>query len=368
MPSPDRDQAKAHLDRLWSDVKHEQVALRMDADTQAGIAALIASERVTFTYSVATQLLGKLTDHRLDALCLQRGDGGATQWDPRSFATAVIVPWVRANQNVLGKSGDPYVSNPLRQPRILREPPNVLPNTLPLWRHLHDVLSRVETRNDPAYTEQVFRAVLLAVYEELKERRFEYPVLRRVSSAQARYLVRGILKSSQAGEHALGIAAALFTVAGRRFALWNEVRREHSTTADRASRMVGDIECRQEGTLVYAVEVKERQITVADVRSFEEKISGSELAEALIAAPAPAPQAADEINERLRLMWAQGINLHRHTIEGLVDILMSLVGEDGRRDFVVEIGRQLEAHALPSGRLAWLDLLVSVLDGDQTAA
>ena len=66
MPSPDRDQAKAHLDRLWSDVKHEQVALRMDADTQAGIAALIASERVTFTYSVATQLLGELTDHRLD--------------------------------------------------------------------------------------------------------------------------------------------------------------------------------------------------------------------------------------------------------------------------------------------------------------
>ena len=366
MPTPDRERAKARLDRHWDDIVHGGAAPRIPEDTAAQIDALLSSERVTFTYSLPTQLLGKLTDHRLDALCLQRGEGNDSQWDPRSFAASVVVPWVRANENVLGKSPDPYVSNPLRQPRILPDPPNVRSNTLHLWEHLHGVLSAVEVRNDPAYTEEVFRAVLFAIHEMLQQRRFDYPLLRRVSGAQALYLVRGILASSQAGEHALSVVAALFTIAGRRFALWDEVHREHSTTADHATGMVGDIECRREGALVYAVEVKERQITVADVRSLEEKLRRSDLTEALIAAPAPSPQATDDVNDRLHLLWTQGVNLYLHSVEDLSAVLMSLIGEDGRRDFVVEVGQQLDAHALPSGRLAWRNLLADVLDGNET--
>lgn len=367
MPTPDREDARAILDRHWDNVIHGRVTSQVDGGTAAQIEALLSSERVAFTYSLPTQLLGKLTDHRLDALCLQRGEGNESQWDPRSFATSVVVPWVRANQSVLGNSADPYVSNPLRQPRILPKPPNVRSNTLPLWEHLHGVLSEVEKRNDPAYTEDVFLAVLLAIHDVLKRQQFDYPVLRRVSSAQALYLVRGILASSQAGEHALSIAAALFTIAGRRFSLWDSVHREDSTTADSATGMVGDIECRQAGTLVYAVEVKERQITIADVRSFEDKLTRGDLTEALVAAPALAPQDADEIRQRLHLMWTQGISLHRHSIEDLSAILTSLLGGSGRRDFIVEIGRQLDAYALPSGRLAWRDLLAEVLDGNETA-
>ena len=167
-------------------------------------------------------------------------------WDPRSFAKGVVVPWVRDNQAVLGTSPDPYVSNPLRQPRILPRPPNVLPNTLPLWESLHHVLSAVEERNDPAYTADVFRAVLAVINDKLRRKQFDYPILPRVSLEQTLLLVRGLLDASQAGEHAMSIAAALFVVAGRRFGLWDDVRREGATTTDRASGMVGDIECRKE--------------------------------------------------------------------------------------------------------------------------
>ena len=98
----------------------------------------------------------------------------------------------------------------------------------------------------------------------------------------------------------------------------------------------------------------------------EEKLGRSDLTEALIAAPAPAPLDTDEINERLRLMWTQGINLYHHSIEDLADVLLSLVGEDGRRDFIVEVGGQLDKHAPPSSRLSWRNLLERVLDGGQT--
>lgn len=295
---------------------------------------------------------------------MQRGDNSESQWDPRSFAAGVVVPWVRDNENVLGNSADPYVSNPLRQPRIQPRPANVKPNTLHLWASLHAVLNEVQTRNDPAYTEDVFRSVLRAIFERLKDQQFDYPALPRASSEQASYLVREILKSSQAGEHGMSVAAALFTVVvGHQFALWDDVRREESTTADHASGMVADLECRREDVLVYAVEVKERRITVADVRSFEDKLNPSSLTEALVVAPASKPQDA-EISRRLRLMWTRGISLHHHSIESLVDTLMSFVGEDGRRDFIVEVGRQLDAYARPSGRLAWRNLLMAVLDGN----
>ena len=149
MPVPDQERAECLLQRHWDDVVHERVAPDVDEATHGQIAALIASETVSFTYSLPTQLLGKLTDHQLDALCLQRGESEPSQWDPRSFAANVIVPWVRDNENVLGNSADPYVSNPLRQPSILANPPNVRSNTLPLWKSLHGVLSKVQRRARP---------------------------------------------------------------------------------------------------------------------------------------------------------------------------------------------------------------------------
>ena len=275
---------------------------------------LFASEGLPFNYCPVTQLLGKLTDHRLDALCLQRGDNPEPHWDPRSFASSVVVPWVRDNQNVLGTSADPYVSKPLRRPRILSNPPDVRPNTLPLWEALHHVLSAVEDRNEEAYTAKVFRAVLLAINEKLQGQQFDYPILRSISLEQTLFLVRGLLDASQAGEHAMSIAAALFVAAGRRFGLWDNVRREESTTADRASGMVGDIECRSGERLVFAAEVKERQITLADVRSFEEKLDRSDLTEALLTGPSVRQQDAEGITERLHLMWTRGVNLYQHSL------------------------------------------------------
>lgn len=365
MAVPDRDQARTLLAHHWSEVVHGQATTTVDADTRNRIEQLFASEAMSFTYCPLTQLLGKLTDHRLDALCLQRGDDSESHWDPRSLAKNVVVPWVRDNQDVLGTSSDPYISNPLRQPRILSNPPNVLPSSLPLWESLHHVLAAVEERNDPAYTVDVFRAVLAVINDKLQHQQFVYPTLPRVSLEQTLFLVRGLLEASQAGEHAMSIMAALFAVAGRRFGLWDDVRREASTIADHASGMVGDIECRRGERLVFAAEVKERQVTLGDVRSFEEKLGRSGLTEAMLVGPSVRRQDADEIAARLHLMWTRSINLYRHSLEDVVAVTMSLAGEQGRRDFVAEIGNDLDSYARTSGRLAWHGLLERVLRGDQ---
>lgn len=368
MATPDREKAKRLLAKYWDEVLQKDQANidpapETDEHIRSQVRDLMSSKTVSFLYCLPTQLLGKLTDPELDALCLQRGDSAPSQWDPRSFASNVVVPWVRDNENVLGTSPDPYVSNPLRQPRILPDPPNVRPNTLPYWRTLHTVLSSVEERNDPAYTLAVFREVLFAIHDELKSQQFEYPILPRISMEQMRYLVRELLAISREGEHAMSLTAALLRVIGRRFGLWDDVLRQTSTTSDRATGMVGDLECRNNGQIVYAVEVKEQKVTLADVRSFENKLIKDQVTEALVNAPATKPSEDESIENRIRLMWSRGINLYLLSIEELVSVTMSLAGEEGRLEFVAEVGKQIDNYARPASRLTWRDLLSDVLDG-----
>ena len=115
MATPDRERAKGILTQIWKEVADEDGEAdlqEVSTEVRTSITALLGSETVSFTYSLPTQLLGKVTNPELDALCLQRGENEESQWDPRSFATRVIVPWVGENENVLGTSQDPYVSNP----------------------------------------------------------------------------------------------------------------------------------------------------------------------------------------------------------------------------------------------------------------
>ena len=370
MATPDRERARGILNEEWKEIcnqEGEAGSQEVSAEICARITELLQSEAVSFTYSLPTQLLGKVTNPELDCLCLQAGENEESQWDPRGFAASVIVPWVGENENVLGTSQDPYVSNPLRQARVVPNPPNVRTNTLPCWQALYDILSDVEERNDPQYTLAVFREVLRRTHEILKGRQFSYPRLTRISLEQTLYLVRRLLESSREGEHGMSLAAALFKVIGRNFGLWDEVVRQASTTADRASGMTGDLECRNSGKLVYAVEVKERTLRHADVIAFDEKLSRSELTEALINAPGVHSSDTDEVRNRIRLMWGRGINLYNATIEQLAFVTLSLAGEDARLQFVTEVGNQLNEFGRPSGKAAWRDLLKSILDGTEPA-
>ncbi|MBW2060549.1 MAG: restriction endonuclease, SacI family [Deltaproteobacteria bacterium] len=109
--SPNPGKARILFDKLWKQVLDESPSPSACED----IVTLVNSSYVSIRYCLPTQLLGKLTDHSLDALCLQKGEGSDSRlWDPRSFYTKTIGPWVSDNQSVLGTSPDPYVSQPVR--------------------------------------------------------------------------------------------------------------------------------------------------------------------------------------------------------------------------------------------------------------
>ncbi len=63
---PDRDLARERLEALWQD------ALGMTAPAVPIIDGLINHKQTSIRFCLLTQLLGKLVDNSLDAMCLQR--------------------------------------------------------------------------------------------------------------------------------------------------------------------------------------------------------------------------------------------------------------------------------------------------------
>ena len=72
MPTPDRERAVSILAQIWNEIIEDRegsdAACQIQKDIRNRIRQLLRSEMVAFTYSLPTQLLGKLTDPSLDTL------------------------------------------------------------------------------------------------------------------------------------------------------------------------------------------------------------------------------------------------------------------------------------------------------------
>ena len=104
--------AREWLDEAWNEAVHESVTT-----PDPEVDALANSDVSSIRYALVTQMLGKIADPTRSLMALQLGEAGEGAWDARSFATAVVLSWERDNQQVIGKSPDPYVSKPLRHRR-----------------------------------------------------------------------------------------------------------------------------------------------------------------------------------------------------------------------------------------------------------
>ena len=352
--SPSPEEARRLLDDLWERILEEPLSRSVDNDLDS----LVNSPFVSIRYCLPTQLLGKLIDPMLDCLCLQKGEGDRiSSWDPRSFCSKTIVPWVAENQSVLGTSTDPYVSKPLRKPRIEKLPTNVR-DTAP-WALLYKVLSEVEKRNDATFSKNRFLETLRCIRNRMSRFVFDYPIPARVSLEQTLKIVGQFLAESSGGDRGLAIAAAIFECLEKFFGLYSSVKRQVVNAPDSARRAAADIECYGiDGALRLAVEVKERELTLVDVKSATNKARGVSLRELLFNVPGTKADDETEIRRFINRTWASGTNLYRLSVEELVKVTLVLTGEDGRTCFLSKVGEQLDTYnTQPANRKRWKELL-----------
>jgi hypothetical protein len=354
--SPNYNDARGILKGLWEIVTNEPEN-KIDQE----IDRLINSKFVSIRFCLPTQLLGKLTDSRLNCLCLQKGNADdESQWDPRGFASKVIVPWVAENQSVLGTSNDPYVSKPLRKQYLEQSPGNVKGEDE--WVLLYKVLNEVEEKGDPKLTRIKMLESLRSIHKLLSELLFEYTVPERLSLEQTKILVQKFLSESSGGDRGLAIATGLFETFGSFFRLFAEVRRNYINASDQSTGSSGDIECVDEiGNLKISIEVKERNLTLTDVRSAILKARKFSVKELLLNTPGVTENDRRQIDKLITRSWASGTNIYRLTIEDLISVGLFLTGEVGRIDFIKNVGNQLNRYnTQPNNRKRWKELLEEI--------
>lgn len=356
--SPDREAAVQHLTELWA-----KTLEKPKSNTNDEIDRLINSNVTAIRFSLPTQLLGKLTDPKLNCLCLSLGnDGDKSRWAPRPFCTSVIVPWMRTIQNVLGASSDPYVGNPLRRNFLDASPDeSIRGSDREDWALLYKVLDEVQERNRPVFTLYRFLETLRSIKKRFEASNFDFIIPGRVRIEQVNELVSRFLAEGSGGDRGLAVAAALFETFANHLSLYDEVRRFAINASDASTGQTADIECYSEGSVKLAIEVKERQLTLIDVQGGASKAKKAEIREMLFNAPATSPVDRKDVDDLIEKTWGSGTNLYRLSIHELINVGLVLAGENGRRDFLINVGTQLNAfNTQPTNRFRWKELLESL--------
>ena len=343
--------------RRWLDAEWQNILAEGPNTSDPEIDVFVNSEIVSLRYAFVTQLLGKVADHSRSLLYLQSASGEEGAWDARSFSTRVIVPWVADNHNVLGTSAEPYASKPLRRVRLTHDMPNV--KSKKEWQNLVMFFSGLNEEG-PEAIKDIFQRCLRSLARRLVEQRFEYPIPVRISMHDLIGVMEEFVNQPSHGLRPLVVATALMRVLGEAFSLFSKVTSQGLNEADVARGMPGDIMCYDESEkILLVVEVKDRELTLADVRTSVRKVRASEeeLSNFLFAAPGVRQEDQNSIESRTKDTWASGLNIHKVDIKMLIKTLFVLLDEEWRVRLLKEIGSELDRRAEHGHREAWRSLL-----------
>lgn len=356
-----------YLNRHWqATVERFEIAAPGEPENPLGedhplillIRDCLRSSSVSYHYVLPTQLLAKCVDHNLNAHALQAGYNAAGAFDARTVAHDVIVPFDRNNHRVLGGSPEPYVNNPLRVPAVTPEFGSNQ-KVRADWEKLVAVLDAVENSGSELFAQQVFDQVLHEIYRMLEAVVVTYPTPNRISLDQTYQVVQKYLAAKSGGERMEAMCTALFQTIGRRFGLFDEVRREKVNAPDFPSGMAADIECRLRGRVVLLVEVKDRLLTLIQLDTTLDAARAAHISEILFVAE----QGKDPVDEpgitaRIASEYTSGQNIYVTNFADFALGILILFGEDGRVEFLRAVGQELDrSGSRIEHRKAWAELL-----------
>jgi hypothetical protein len=343
------EQCKRYLEERWTyvcgQIDQAQTAEFLDSlkpELMDIIAQCLTSRTKTYHYVLPTQLLTKCVNHDLDCHSIQTAYGKRGAFDARTIAHGVVVPFDKANYNVLGGSSEPYVNNPLRCPAVTREFRGQQKNKTD-WDRLIEILDYVESQNDKNLTASVFDQVLREIYKLLSGVHVRYPTPNRISLNGTINVITRFTTEKSGGDRVESVCTALFRIIAEQFDLFDEVRRQKVNVADASSGMGADIECWLRGKVILLVEVKDRALTVIQLDSKLEVARSRKISEILfIAEQGIEREDKEQAEKRIRDEFISGQNIYVSNFIDFSTGILILLGEKGRVQFLTEIGGELD--------------------------
>ena len=351
--------------REWLDSEWAKAVAENDMTPDVYMDTLANSKTVAIRYALVTQLLGKIADPTRNLLTLQLAASGDGAWDARSFATAVVVPWVTDNQHVLGTSLEPYASKPLRRERLELVMPNVRDKKG--WVQLVSLLDEFESASHFELVD-AFRGVLRALVRRLAGQTFGYAFPQRISLPAMSAMLTAFLDTPSGGLRPLAVTTALLRTIGTAFGLFSHVEGQGINEADAAGNAPGDVLCYchdDPNRLCLVVEVKDIDLTLAHVQASTRKAKQADMGLANLLFAVPAVRLADHeaIAALTRREWSSGLNVYTAGVVPLMESSFILLGDGWRIDLLRAIGMELDERQDQSARRSWHDLLINLQEG-----
>jgi len=354
------DRCRTILGERWESIQLVDITQEIVPELASDIHRVLRAPMgisATFRFVLPTQLVAKLADPALDCRALQALEGENGSFNARDVAKHVIVPFNRDNGSPLGASGDPYVNNPVRLPRLSTEfRPQQKDKAL--WDILCRITDDIELVAKPEYTGRILDQVLLEMRRRIEQLTVAYAVPGRISHSVLIKHLEEFLAPRTGGRRIQAVCISVFRTVGEHWGVYDRVDSGVATAADAAGRRAADIECTKNGKIVLAVEVKDVTLSL---QLLEDKIRSSRLAhvwELLFLIRADPIANDSSVHEAAEREFAAGQNVYLLPFDDFISAVLMWLGGPGRHAFTENVGKILDEFGHDyTDRRAWADIL-----------
>lgn len=241
-------------------------ATLVDDEIASIITTVLRGTHKTYRYILVNALLAKATNSKVDALSLQKGDGKGGKFDARSLCHKVIVPFEKLKlPGCLGDSNEPFLNKPARFVSLSSHNAVRAGKDKETLEKLIKVLSQINTSEAAYMYLKSAMAILITNHEEYLKKFAIGDALIDVSEFSQLVLdyIYQITDHTMEGEVCPLVVAELEQLyLGKDYKVIPHKVNESGSS----SKEVGDIDIfDSEGTLVNAIEVKDKSFSVQDV-------------------------------------------------------------------------------------------------------
>lgn len=350
------------LRKAWLEA-NDDLSFEVDKDFAVLVDSVFDGQETGYKKAIIIQAAGKAADPLLDAQAMQKGSGSDQSWDAREFAKQVFVKWNLDAKEPFTHSGDPYVSNPYRIPRFdetqraQRRRRVEFDNTLL-------VLEQLNATDDAkkAYTNLV--EILLGLKRWIADKDVNYPLPKRASLDDTIRAVDLFLTVKSGGSRLQAVVAAMFkSLAISGFQIL-DIASGHVNSADKSSKKAGDVTFQRQDSS-FAAEVKDRPLNEAEVSASIDKARVAAASDLMFIVRANSPFepgfSEDEFAAICSAQFSSGLNVYLQNFDNFASVSLSLIGEEGRRSFLEEVGNSLaDQKADISHKWAWSDIVTAL--------
>ncbi|WP_315794183.1 restriction endonuclease, SacI family [Paenibacillus sp. BIC5C1] len=230
------------------------------------ISMVLKGSNKTYKYIMVNAFLAKATDPTINPLCLQKKSKLQGAYDARTLCHKVLVKFERDHlKGALGLSNEPFLNNPARFEELSihnavrggkdRETLELLCKLLPL----------IDT-SDKALIALAHSLYILIQIGNEKEELISLQTTRELTYIELDQVLEAIISESFGGENLVLVIGSLLKLHSQSLIGENIVETHIVNQSGSSSKEIGDVDVYHNGSLIYAIEAKDKLFSRIDVQ------------------------------------------------------------------------------------------------------